>query len=63
LGEERSCQDEDVSEKKRRRAVGPAGAKPAVEEPLAERQEPSEAEEQRDLERYLSDRPPHHEPR
>jgi hypothetical protein len=52
-----------VVEKKRRRAVGPAGAKPASEEPLPERQERTEAEEKRELERYLADRPPHHEPR
>ena len=50
-------------EKKRRRAVGPPGAKPATEEPLPERPEPSEADERQDLERYLADRPPHHEPR
>jgi hypothetical protein len=52
-----------VVEKKRRRAVGPAGAKPAADEPLPERQERTETEEQRDLERYLAERPPHHEPR
>jgi len=50
-------------EKKRRRAVGPVGAKPVTDEPLPEREERSEAEERRDLERYLADRPPHHEPR
>ena len=50
-------------QKKRRRAVGPAGATPPVDEPMPERAEPTEAEERRDLERYLADRPPHHEPR
>jgi hypothetical protein len=50
-------------EKKRRRAVGPAGAKPTTDEPLPERAERSEAEERKDLERYLADRPPHHDPR
>lgn len=50
-------------EKKRRRAVGPAGAKPAADEPLPERAERTQAEEQRDRERYLAERPPHHEPR
>jgi hypothetical protein len=40
------------------------GAKPAAdEEPLAERPETTEADDRRDLERYLADRPPHHEPR
>ena len=52
-----------MAEKKRRRAVGPAGAKPATDEPLPERPEPSAAEERRELERYLADRPPHHEAR
>ena len=50
-------------ERKRRRAVGPAGAKPAAEEPLPEPKERSAEEERRELERYLADRPPHHEPR
>jgi hypothetical protein len=52
-----------VVEKKRRRAVGPPGAKPAAEEPLPERAETTEADDRRALERYLADRPPHHEPR
>ena len=50
-------------EKKRRRAVGPKGAKPAVDEPLPEREDRSAADERRDEERYLAERPPHHEPR
>jgi hypothetical protein len=50
-------------QKKRRRAVGPAGAKPTADEPLPERADRTEAEEKRDLERYLADRPPHHDPR
>lgn len=50
-------------EKKRRRAVGPPGAKPPVDEPLPEHEDRTEAEERRELERYLAERPPHHEPR
>jgi hypothetical protein len=50
-------------QKKRRRAVGPPGAKPSADEPLPEPAERSEAEERRELERYLAERPPHHEPR
>lgn len=50
-------------EKKRRRAVGPRGAKPAADEPLPEREDRSEADDRRDLERYLAERPPHHDPR
>jgi hypothetical protein len=52
-----------VAEKKRRRAVGPAGAAPGADEPLPEREERTAAEERRELERYLAERPPHHEPR
>lgn len=47
--------------RKHRRAVGPPGARPAVEEPLPEREE--REDDRRALERYLVDRPPHHEPR
>jgi hypothetical protein len=51
------------TEKKRRRAVGPAGTKPTADEPLPERAERTEADDRLELERYLADRPPHHEPR
>jgi hypothetical protein len=51
-----------MTEKRRRRAVGPVGARPATEEPLPEREDDRE-QDRRDLERYLAERPPHHEPR
>jgi hypothetical protein len=57
---------EDSTPKKRRRAVGPPGARPSVDEPLPERAEEvgdNPGEDRRTLERYLADRPPHHEPR
>ncbi|HUR14671.1 MAG TPA: hypothetical protein VM097_09305 [Mycobacteriales bacterium] len=48
--------------RKRRRAVGPVGARPSADEPRAD--PPAEpSDERRDLERYLADRPPHHDPR
>jgi hypothetical protein len=48
--------------RKRRRAVGPAGARPVEDEPRPE--PPAErSDDRRDLERYLAERPPHHEPR
>jgi hypothetical protein len=52
-----------VEQKRRRRAVGPKDATPVTDEPLVERSEASEADDRRALERYLADRPPHHEPR
>lgn len=40
--------------------MGPPGARPSVDEPLPEREE---RDDRKDLERYLAERPPHHEPR
>jgi hypothetical protein len=44
--------------RKRRRAVGPPGAKPSTDEPRREVPE----ERQDDTERFLRDVPPHHGP-
>jgi hypothetical protein len=44
----------------RRRAVGPPGARPPVEEPRAEEPEPSVPPEDDD-ERFRVERPPHHD--
>ena len=49
--------------RRRRRAVGPAGARPPQDEPVPDRDERPERDPQAELDRYLAERPPHHEPR
>jgi hypothetical protein len=51
---------EQPEPRKRRRAVGPSGAKPAGDEPRPERRD--ERPDPRDDERFLADVPPHHGP-
>jgi hypothetical protein len=48
--------------RKRRRAVGPPGARPVQDEPRPEAREDRQ-DDGRDLERYEAERPPHHESR
>jgi len=52
--------DEVEKPRRRRRAVGPPGARPSGEEPRAEPRE--ERAEPDDDERFLADVPPHHGP-
>jgi hypothetical protein len=47
--------------RRRRRAVGPPGAKPPVEEPRADVEE-DRSPDRDDDERFLRDVPPHHGP-
>lgn len=48
--------------RRRRRAVGPPGARPAVDEPRADSWSDEAREDPQDVARLLADVPPHHGP-
>jgi hypothetical protein len=50
-----------MTSRRHRRAVGPAGARPPQDEPRPDLAEPQATPEPDDDERFLRERPPHHD--